>query len=101
MRVLAVPRSTPIAFAGKSDPALKKGQRIQSKSCARPVVSRRQTAVNLRSQPCHYKVLAYRNLRYLGLPGNWRRSRIFAGLREPSRRWRNPTLTPAPIDDLA
>jgi hypothetical protein len=30
MRVFAVPRSTPIAFAGKSDPALKKGQRIQS-----------------------------------------------------------------------
>jgi hypothetical protein len=29
MSVLAVPRSTPIAFAGKRDPGLK-GQRIQS-----------------------------------------------------------------------
>jgi len=26
--VFAVPRSTPIAFAGKRDPALKNGQRI-------------------------------------------------------------------------
>src|SRR6478736_8898502 len=31
MRVLAVPRSTPIAFAGKSEPALRKGQRIPFK----------------------------------------------------------------------
>src|SRR5678815_522761 len=31
MRVFAVPRSTPIAFAGKSDPALLKGQRIDYK----------------------------------------------------------------------
>src|SRR6516164_9070325 len=31
MRVLAVPRSTPIAFAGKSEPALRKGQRISFK----------------------------------------------------------------------
>src|SRR5215468_4805328 len=31
MRVLAVPSSTPIAFAGKSEPALRKGQRIPFK----------------------------------------------------------------------